>query len=247
MTLKKIYSVAFFVILSLFFSCNKEEADKTCNPDKYIFPIQPGSDEWKNLNSHKAMVDVCQIPEKTVKNMCTTGLIDTYFDYPLLFTIFAFNNTNEGLKQISEEFNGFEELLQRDNSASLLLIKYASINPTDVINTEWTDLEKGFFMQNLRILELTLGFEPIRNKLTKQERTKIIEIGLEKLEAKEENFYGGFSILTNIYLIMKILELEQYLPFMEYVNKNTYLRAFLSGYIMYFEYETDNVAILLMR
>ena len=113
-----------YIVLFTIISCEKE-TQKCCScleeegkTDKYIFPIRPGMEEWAMLESHQAMVDVCQVPENILKDMCTIGLVDTYLDYPILFTIFAFNNINEGLYQVSDEFNGFQELLYRNDCAT---------------------------------------------------------------------------------------------------------------------------------
>ena len=84
--------ILFLIILLTCISC-KKEIPKCCEcleaqgiSDKYIFPIRPGMEEWAQLKSHKEMVDVCQIPESILNDMCTIGLVDTYYDYPLLFS-----------------------------------------------------------------------------------------------------------------------------------------------------------------
>lgn len=240
----------FITLMGIGISCKKEYIEPKCcscleaegKTDKYIYPVQPGSEEWKALNSHQEMVNICQVPHKTLKDMCTFGLIDTYLDYPLLFTIFAFNNTNDGLRQVSTEFNGFSELLRRDDCATLLLRKYKLIDPAHVHSMS-NDIEAGLFMQKIRFFELTLAFEPLRNKLTGNERKTIVEIGLKNLEKKEANRYGNFSLTTNIYLLTKILELEQYPSFLEYQKKNSHIDLFLEGYLIYFDYVKDNLAI----
>lgn len=238
------------VIITFCSSCEEENTGiKYCSclnidgqTDRYTFPVQPGSIEWKGLKSHREMVDACQIPKNILKRMCTVGLIDTYLDYPLLFTIFAFNNTNEGLQQIKTEFNGFPELLKRDDCATLFLQKYKLIDPTSVKHMS-DSVEIGFFMQRIRFFELTLGFEPLRNKFTQSECKTIIEVGLKNLEKKEANNYGSFSLITNIYLLAKILELEQDHSFLEYQKKNPHIGLFLKGNLIYFNYKKEHLPI----
>ncbi len=238
------------VIITFCSSCEEENIGTKCcsclntegQTDKYIYPVQPGSIEWKELKSHQEMVDACQIPKNILKQMSTVGLIDTYLDYPLLFTIFAFNNTNEGLQQIITEFNGFPELLKRDDCATLFLQKYKLINPISVKHMS-DSIEMGFFMQRIRFFELTLGFEPLRNKFTQSERKTIIEVGLKNLEKKEANNYGSFSLITNIYLLAKILELEQDHSFLEYQKKNPHIGLFLKGNLIYFNYKKEHLPI----
>lgn len=237
------FQAIYFIIVSvLLLSCGREDLDTVCNSEHYVYPIQPGTDEWKKLNSHKAMVDACQIPQKTLKYMCTENLINVYLDYPLLFIIFAFDNTNDGLKQTSEEFNGFAELLRRNDCATILLTKYESINPAD-INPKWTTIEEELFKQRIQFIELTLAFEPLCRKLTKQERITAVKFGLERLEIKEKNNYSTFSKVINFYYLAKILQLEEYPPFIDYLNENTYLESFLSGFLISFMLPNDDTAI----
>ncbi len=235
------YPVILSLVLGLLFSCdnNMEKSDNNCIADKYIYPIQPGSDEWKELD-YQAMLDVCQIPQETLKNLCTDVLIDAYMDYPFLYaTIFAYSNTSKGLEQVSQEFNGFAELIDRDDSGSELLLKYVSVDPADVNNREWSDLDKGLFMHNLCFFELTLAFEPIQDKLTHQERAEIMKDGLQKLEIKEKNNYSTLSKFTHLYLMLKILEAEKYPLFMNYVNEDDRLKVILSGSMIYYPTEMD--------
>ena len=242
--------ILLFIVIVVGISCEREIPGPKCcacleaegKTDKYIYPVQPGSSEWEKLNSHQEMVNVCQIPIRKLKSMCTVGLIDTYLDYPLSFTIFAFNNTNEGLQQIATEFNGFSELLRRNDCATLLLQRYRLIDPAN-INSMLDDIEIGFYMQKIQFMELTLGFEPLRNRLSSSECKTIMEIGLKNLEKKETNNYGNLSLTTNIYLLTKILELEQYPSFLEYQKNNPHINLFLEGNLVYFDYVKDNLAI----
>ncbi len=220
------------ILSGLLSGCSREEDDGMVE-GKYDFPIKPGSEAWKRLDSHQAMAEACQIPEKTLRKMSTEGLIDTYFDYPLLFTIFAFNNTNDGLWQIADEFNGFSELLRRKDCATRLLRKYKLIDPVS-IHSMLDSISMGLFMQKIQCYELTLGFEPLYNKLTEEERRETVRLALEKMNAKEENDYSSLSKVTGYYLIAKMLEMESYPPFVKYVSEKTYLKGFLSGYLIQF-------------
>jgi len=243
-------NLSVFAIISfvLIISCEKETL-KCCScieaesvSDKYIFPIRPGMEEWKELNSHQAMVEVCQIPKEILNTMCTIGLVDTYLDYPILFTIFAFNNINEGLSQAVSEFNGFGQLLQKKDCATKFLSRYEPINPAN-IDPSWTSIEKGRFMQTLRIMEVTLAFDPMGRNLTKEERKKLIEIGMEKLKIKEMHDYSGPSQITNLYLIGNILKLDGYQPFLDFLQRRNDIKAFLKGDLNSLYYVADGDTI----
>ena len=242
--MKNAFPLIFFVTLCSLISCNKEISDKNCGSASYVFP---SSDKYIDLG-HPEKVDVLQIPEKILKRMCTDALIDTYLNYPILYpTIFAYNSSTMGITQVSEEFNGLAELVQRDDSGDLLLLKYISINPKDINNEEWTDLEENSFRNNLRFIELTLVFEPILNKLTHQQRVNAIKTGLQQLEIKESSTYSPYyfknvSIWTNFYLVIKILETEKYQPFIEYItNSDEFFKYFLGGHLNFCPTEAERL------
>jgi hypothetical protein len=231
-------------ILTLFISC-REEPEKCCScieaegmTDKYTFPVVPGMIEWKQLKSHQEMVDVCQIPARILEQMCTAGLVDTYYDYPILFTIFAFNNIEEGVTQIATEFNGFGEVLTREDCATKFLLKYEPISPAD-IDSSWTSIERGNFKQLFMLMEVTLSYDPICSKYTETERKRLIRIALEKLELKEKYGYSGPSLITNIYLIGNLLQKEGYTPFLDFLEARVDLRSFLAGNLNNLQYVGD--------
>ena len=64
----------------------------------YEYPIQPGTDEWKKFTTVAQMVEVCQIPEKKLKNMTTEALVETVLNYPLLLNSFSHHRLKESLR-----------------------------------------------------------------------------------------------------------------------------------------------------
>lgn len=83
--------------------------------EPYEYPIEPGTDEWKALKTHKEKLSVSQIPEDTLQNMTTAALLDTVLNYPLLVDVMAYNSTEMGIEIVCEQFNGLQELLNRDD------------------------------------------------------------------------------------------------------------------------------------
>lgn len=244
----KRYCLYFIFTFCLLVSCQKVE--QICCPcyeaegisDKYLYPIRPGMEEWTKLKSHQEMVDVCQIPCDILNKMCTIGLVDSYLDYPILFTIFAYNNINEGLDQISVEFNGFTELQARTDGATKLFQRYKALNPSS-LDSSWTSLERGKFKQTFQFYELTLGYHSICCKLSKVERVEVLKDGLDKLTNKEILDYSGFSLITNTYLIARILEQEEFVPFLDYINRRDDMKLFLNGNLFFLSNTADGDTI----
>lgn len=88
------------------------------------YPIKPGMEEWKNFKSHQEMANACQIPDDLLSKIPTEELAEICLNYPLFFTMKAFNNLQEGFDQVSTEFNGFQELFKRADSGTILLEIY---------------------------------------------------------------------------------------------------------------------------
>lgn len=241
--------IALLIFVLFVSGCGKKEEQKCCScledngiSDEYIFPIRPGMAEWANFKSHQEMVDVCRIPDYILRDICTSGLIDTYLNYPLLFTIFAFNNINQGFDRVNSDFNGFREFLSRSDCTSKFLTKYKSVSPSD-LDSSWTILERGSFMQLLQFMELTLGYGPISQKLNSDERKELIRLGLEKLILKENNNYSRWSRKTNIYVIATTLNRENYKPFSDFINSRHDMQLFINGYLSELVYVSDDEII----
>ncbi len=243
--------VSILVILS-FSSCEKLET-KCCDcleqngeSDAYNYPIVPGSEEWKKLSSHTAMVEVCQIPKKTLEHMCTFGLIETYLNYPLLFVVTAFNNTKEGMQKMFEEFNGAHELLYRDDAPSILLTFYDKLNPAD-LDTTWTLLEQGNFMFQFTYLEFTLAYDPILKALTNEQQSKLVHIAATTYNEKMSISPSNWKTLTSTFLMTNLLHELQYQPFITFTNNHPYMESFIDGYLVNLMYLTNDEMVELFN
>jgi len=111
----------------LFFliTCSKEDEEPLCIIehviDAYDYPVKPGSPEWAELTSNDEIDAVLQIPENILYEMSTEGLIETVLNYPRFADIYASENYQISFDVLTENFNGFHELLQRSDAAVHLL------------------------------------------------------------------------------------------------------------------------------
>ncbi|WP_294561358.1 hypothetical protein [uncultured Traorella sp.] len=58
----------------------------------YIYPIQPGTKEWSELENLDEMIDSTTIPKKILEEMDTASLVETCISHPLMIDPAAFNN-----------------------------------------------------------------------------------------------------------------------------------------------------------
>lgn len=57
---------------------------------KDVYPIQPGTEEWKKLETLQSKIAACEIPKETLHRMSTESLIEAVLYYPLLSNMYAY-------------------------------------------------------------------------------------------------------------------------------------------------------------
>ncbi|MDP3180209.1 MAG: hypothetical protein Q8M67_00140, partial [Bacteroidota bacterium] len=141
--------------------------------NKWDFPVKPGTDSWKSLKNNTEKVETCQVPNDVLSAMRTAELLQVCLHYPLLPDIFAFNNIKVGFDKFERDFNGFRELVKRDDAAEELLKKYKSIDPA-VIPVNGTILEKGNYVLSMSFIELFVSHPLVIEKISISDKKEII-------------------------------------------------------------------------
>ena len=195
--------------------------------DAYDFPIKPGTDAWRAFNSHDEMLNACQIPEPLLKNMSTSGLVETVMNYPLFGDILAYNNPQIGINRVSAQFNGLSELLKRKDAGTVLLNIYAAMDPA-AIPDNWTDLQKGDYSFNFLYIETVLAQESILSTLTIHELEELMEQANTKFQAQQNNseVYDIYSMSMPIWVLSRVMLHIDYPPFKQEVSENEMLSTF---------------------
>lgn len=97
----------------------------------YEWKLKPGMLEWKELTTHKQMLEVLQIPKESLKNMTTVELVYTCLNYPLFPDIWAYNSLQKGMEYVISDFNGLQEILKREDSGATLFTIYKKMDPNN--------------------------------------------------------------------------------------------------------------------
>lgn len=79
----------------------------------YQYPVVPGMEAWKALESLPEMAQACQIPEEILGELTTEALLETIKNYPLALNVFAYEDRRLGLEHVKDYFNGLDELYSR--------------------------------------------------------------------------------------------------------------------------------------
>lgn len=189
-----------FIIIFVSFNAKAE------SPNNWDYPVKPGTSTWFELSSHDEMIKACQIPEEILKSTPTKELIELCLNYPLLGDIFAYNKIQEGVSRVSEQFNGLNELINRDDCVNFLFDKMKNQNmlKSGVLNT----IEIGKEISKQMVVESLLSKVIISANIEKSVKHNISILAVNKLIYKRNNLdiYGINSLKTLVILLGRSLE-----------------------------------------
>ena len=175
---------------------------------RWDFPVKPGTEEWKRLDSYWDFVAVSQIPEDVLTALPTDELAEICLEYPLLLSIVFSNNYDESIENFLAHFNGAGELFKRGDASDALLKQYqAKMQDLSFLNEIPLGVEAGFFVFNIAAQELLLSRCIIRADKNREGYREIMQHLISSYEEKllyQDAFYGEpFNI--NLYARAKTL------------------------------------------
>lgn len=174
------------------------------------YPIVPGMKEWKEFRSHQEMIDACEIPREVLLSIKTERLVQLCLDYPLLFDIYAFNKISNGFNAFYYQFNGIQELVQRQDAVDVLLDLYQSkIQQQSAMldNQILSLLEKGKYKFEVSVIELFIGCPQIQVNISNQNKYKAIAVLMKGYEQKCKHLSENKKIAfqSNVYARANII------------------------------------------
>ena len=101
--------------------CASEKDERAKQIDTpYVYPIQPGTEEWAKLDSLDAKIAACKVDPELMNSMTTEALLETVLDYPLLPNMYAFSSAEIGIGSVSGYFEGLQMLHDREDAAECI-------------------------------------------------------------------------------------------------------------------------------
>jgi len=189
--------------------------------DAYILPIAVGSQEWKDMDSLQDRRAACSIPGDVLKTISTRGLLQTCIDNPYAWEVFAFNLPLEALEQQILEYNGLKELMARKDVGLEMIKAYRHLSAAK-LDENWPLAKKGGYSILNMYMELLITRDEVISSLSESQLTSLLEFALGNLndKAKLSETYGLGSLISNSFLMAKILRALQFEPFLKAAETN---------------------------
>lgn len=236
------------ILLSLFSGCtneeevNEEEVNEEENTyckqlkeqgviDNYEFPIVPGTPEWVAFESRTEMINACQIPDSILTNMCTHGLIVTYFNYPLIHDILSSNIPQIGYD--NQSFNGLAELHKRPDALSEMMDYYSNFDLTKIV--ELWDKGDTFNAIDARMMFYIAGIIIYQKDILGQSdidiRKELVKIALSKYDYMLANNYVSwwFAYYSNAGIMGKAMLMSNFTPLKQAITNDPFLGRLINS------------------
>jgi hypothetical protein len=212
---------------------NEEFEESICfiepAPDTYDYPIKPGMPEWEELITSAEMDSVLQIPEDVLNNISTRGLVETVLNYPRFLDLYFIDNYQQAFDILTENFNGFQELMDRKDAGIELLKRYEQMHPGCKDNNNWPSIGEPGSSASFAFtyIEIIIAQYDILNQYDNEELIKALNEAVTKYKLKKRYDYSIFCKKHSVLIVGRVLHLIDYNPFIEEYNTNLYIKDFI--------------------
>lgn len=173
--------------------------------DVYDFPEKEDL-RYLTLNQK---IEYYQMPTKLLGEISTPALLETCLNYPILNLV-----KDRSYKSVFKSFNGFNELIKRQDVREILLAVY---NKTTY--DSYSELDT---CHKLTLFSYMLCIEDVMALFSRNEKVCLLEYTLNKPNYPE----------SKELLIAKILLNLEYLPMINLMNQNELIKGFVKGETM---------------
>lgn len=107
------------------------QADVIQTASTYSFPFKPGDETWETYQTANELKEALQIPSEVINMIATDNLLDLCISYPYNFDMLSTDNDEDGFMLLCGEFNGYPELLKRNDLGAALISRCEAI-PSEI-------------------------------------------------------------------------------------------------------------------
>ena len=207
---KNILSIVLAVIMLISIPTYSLAQTVTYSDDvPYTYQLTPDSNEWATYTQKSDILAKLQIPKSKLSTITTNALLLTVLDYPYILDYNVFNNLEDAYNTFYADFNGFRELMSRNDLTEKLIEEY---NITTIMTSDSyakkqlesnsltlekeAEFSKEFFKSST--LEFLLVCDELHNgEFSGEQKTKTEEIVRKK--RNERSSCGLYSSNSEIY------------------------------------------------
>lgn len=199
--MKKIFLFVFTCFVFLYINAQE---DKT---NRFSFPVKPEDPEWKQMDSPISRILSLQIPNNVIDEIPTDDLLGLCLDYPYIIDVLFADNFQKGVEICISEFNGFQELLSREDVVTALEKELDNIPQIIKKLKNETDVDKGKYSFRCFFLELLTAQNTILSKMSKEEIKSICLSLYRNVEAKktEPDIFGEMHDISTSLILAKMV------------------------------------------
>jgi len=186
------------------------------------FAVKPGKAGWENLKTETERLNDLQVPSDVLTNMETEELVITCMNYPAALFYGAYSNNYVGIRKIINQFNGLQELLEREDALKYLTKVYKN-SDTNGLKEKDLRLNELFWPLKFRYIELLLIQDEIISSSTDEEVQNLLTASVEKagLKADKPAWFSKSDDLVSSFLVaksMKKLKINEFTSNEEYMD-----------------------------
>lgn len=169
---------------------------------KDVYPIQPGTEEWKKLETLQSKIAACEIPKETLHRMSTESLIEAVLYYPLLSNMYAYDSIEEGFDAVLQYCDALQELQRRDDAADALAARYKNTysnqnadvlaSSAELMHMTYIQMQKHTEKRKIQTLLL---IEPFFNQLDEADKLYLCE-SIAVLSTNQTNATDGTASIV---------------------------------------------------
>lgn len=217
----KIFNTFLFISLSVLLPAQSIDG-------VYDYPVKPGTKEWYELKTEEERFAILQIPDDLLKSMSTENLIITCMNFPLFGDYTAYNNPQQGMEYIIDNFNGLQELLNRKDAPSGLLALYYETDTVEMFMANPKISKKYWFIRQ-SYFELILAQDLIVDQMSLDNCYNLLLEARKRLNYKIDNKqkYSAFSFRPTLLIMGKMLDRLDYTDIKSEKDQNVEMEQFM--------------------
>ncbi len=247
--MKRVKTYSLLLIIAICFvqtNCNKEAVNPDPNDNAYCDSLEAAGivDDYTYPTEY---YDDFQIPEDTLIQMCTHGLVETIFNWKYLKYIVDWQSYKSWwiVQTQPNGFNGIIELTKRPDAPKKVynrFMEFDEIPYADSIKDQYAVMR--YINGKLTFMEIFLAREECLKSLSELEKDAIAIKTRDLWPIIDASDTLTWSITANstCYLLARLMYFEQYQPFLDKVDTVPGL-AFFIEWGDTFKYETAHEPI----